>query len=203
MPEQSSMHAYLNWTKQRIDEMDVTLASLEEKAGQLKAESKVKADQLLAELKKRRDEFQATAKAQLEAAEATLWANKAQLEAQWPGFEAQVKTYFETVSKQFEQQQAAFREIAAAQIKSWQNAADEFHDSATKVAATKRNDLDAALKQMKAGAAEAEAQFQKLKQAGAESWTTMSAALAESRKAFDRTNQQAWDAFKRATAPRP
>ena len=29
MAEQSSMHAYLNWTKQRIDEMDATLASLE------------------------------------------------------------------------------------------------------------------------------------------------------------------------------
>lgn len=203
MPEQSSMHAYLNWTKQRIDEMDATLASLEEKAAQLKAESKVKADQLIADLKKRRDEFQATARAQIEAAEATLRANKAQLEAQWPGFEAQVKTYFETIGKQFEQQQAAFRDIAAAQIKAWQKAADEFRDSAAKVAAAKRNDLDAALKQMKAGAAEAEAQFQKLKQAGAESWTTMSAALAESRKAFDRTNQQAWDAFKRATSPRP
>ncbi len=203
MPDQSSMHAYLNWTKQRIDEMDVTLAALEEKAGQLKAESKVKADQLIADLKKRRAEFQATITAQLDAAEATLRANKAQLEAQWPGFEAQVKTYFETVGKQFEQQQAAFREIAAAQIKSWQKTADEFHDSAAKVAAAKRNDLDAALKQMKAGTAEAEAQFQKLKQAGAESWATMSAALSESRKAFDRTNQQAWDAFKRAAASKP
>ena len=203
MPEQSSMHAYLNWTKQRIDEMDVTLASLEEKAGQLKAESKVKAGQLLAELKKRRDEFEATARAQLEAAEATLRANKAQLEAQWPGFEAQVKSYFETVGKQFEQQQAAFREIAATQIKSWQSAAEEFRTSAANVAAAKRSDLDTALKQMKAGAAEAEAQFQKLKQAGAESWATMSAALSESRKAFDRTNQQAWEAFKRATASSP
>ena len=46
MPEQSSVHAYLNWTKQRIDEMDATLASLETKAGQVKAESKAKADQI-------------------------------------------------------------------------------------------------------------------------------------------------------------
>ena len=38
MVEQSSMHAYLNWTKQRIDEMDATLASLEAKAGQMKAD---------------------------------------------------------------------------------------------------------------------------------------------------------------------
>jgi hypothetical protein len=201
MPEQSSMHAYLNWTKQRIDEMDATLASLETKAGQLKAESKAKADEVIADLKKRRDEFQATINAQLEAAEATIRANKADLEAQWPGFEAQVKTYFETVGKQVEQQQSAFRDIAAVQIQAWQKAADEFHDSAVKVAAAKRNDLDAVLKQMKAGAAEAEARFEKVKQAGGESWSALSAALAESRKAFDVATQQAWDALKRAVPP--
>ena len=59
MSEQSSMHVYLNWTKERIDEMDATLASLEAKASQVKADSKAKADQLIADLKKRRDEFQA------------------------------------------------------------------------------------------------------------------------------------------------
>ena len=203
MAEQSTMHAYLTWTKQRIDEMDATLATLEARAGEVKADSKVKADQLIADLKKRRDEFQATIKAQLEAAEATVRANKAQLESQWPGFEAQVKTYFETVGKQVEQQQAAFREIAAAQIRAWQKTAEELHESATKVTAAKRADFDAALRQVKAGAAEAETQFQKLKQAGSESWTALNAALADSRKAFDKANQQAWDALKRATPPRP
>lgn len=202
MPEQSSMHAYLNWTKQRIDEMDATLAAVEEKAGQFKADSKVTADQLIAEMKKRRDEFQATVKTQLEAAEATMRANIAQLQSQWPGFEAQVKTYFETVGKHAEQQQAAFRDIAAAQINTWKAAADELQHSAMKLASTKRADLDAALNQMKAGAAEAEAHFQKLKQAGSESWAAMSAALTESRKAFDRANQQAWEALKQATNPK-
>lgn len=201
MSEQSSMHAYLNWTKQRIDEMDATLASLEAKAGQLKADTKVKADHLIADLKKRRDEFKATVKTQLEAAEAAVRANKAQLESQWPGFEAEVKAYFETVGKQVEQQQAAFGDIAAAQIKAWQKTAEELHDSAAKVAAAKRSDLEGALKQLKAGAADAETQFQKLKQAGNESWTALSAALADSRKAFDRANQQAWDALKRAAPP--
>jgi hypothetical protein len=54
---------------------------------------------------------------------------------------------------------------------------------------------------MKADAAEAEARLQKLKQAGSESWAAMSAALAESRKAFDQANQKAWGALKRATPP--
>jgi hypothetical protein len=57
------------------------------------------------------------------------------------------------------------------------------------------------LKQMKADASEAEARLQKVKQAGSESWTVFGAALAESPKAFDRANQAAWDALKRAAPP--
>ena len=202
MPEHSSMHIYLNWTKQRLDEMDATLASLEVKASQRKADAKAKADQLIADLKKRRDEFQAKCKAQGEASEAAWQAAKPQLESQWNGFQAQVKTYFETVGKQVEQQQTMFRDIAAAQVKTWRAAADKFHDAATKMAAEKRASVDAAAKQMKAQAAEAEAGLQKLKQAGSESWTALSAALAQSRKAFDQANQKAWDSFKHAAPPK-
>ena len=130
-----------------------------------------------------------------------MQAGKAQLESQWHGFEAQVKTYFDTVGRQIEQQQAPFRDVAAAQAKAWREAADKLHSEAAKVAAARRADVDAAVKQMKADAAEAEARLQKLKQAGGESWAAMSAALAKSRKAFDQANQKAWDALKRATAP--
>lgn len=195
MTEQSSMHAYLNWTKQRIDEMDATLASLEAKAGQVKAETKTKADQMLADMKKRRDEFQVMAKAQAEAGGAALQAGKAQLETQWQGFEAQVKSYFDTVGKQIEQQQATFRDVAAAQAKAWGEAAETFLGEAAKIAAARRADLDTAIAQMKADAAEAEARVQKLKQAGSESWAALGAALAESRKTFDRANQKAADAL--------
>jgi hypothetical protein len=190
----------LNWTKQRIDEMDATLASLEAKASHVKADSKARADQLIADLKKRRDQFQAKGKAQAQASEAALQASKAQLESQWHGFEAQVKTYIETVGQQVQQQQAIFRDVASAQMKAWHEAADKLHNEAAKIAAARRADVDRAVKQMKADAAEAEARLQKLKQAGSESWSALSAALAESRKAFDRANQKAWDAFKRAAA---
>ena len=200
MPEQSSMHLYLNWAKERIDEMDATLASLEAKANQVQADFKVKANQLIADLKKRRDEFQADVQKQAGVGEAAWERTKGQLETQWKGFEAQVKTYIDTVGKQIEQQQATFRDVAAAQLKAWREAADKFNQAATKLAAERRSDIDAAIKQMKADASETEARLQKLKGAGRESWTALSAALAESRKAFDRANQASWDALKRAAA---
>jgi len=202
MPEQSKMHVYLNWAKERIDEMDATLASLEAKVSQVQADSKAKAHQLIAELRKRRDEFQATVKKQTEAGEATWQCTKAQLESNWSDFEAQVKTYIETVGKQVQQQQATFREVSAAQVKAWRETADRLHDAAANVAAARRADIDAAVKQMKADASEAQARLQKLKQAGSESWTAFGAALAKSRNAFDRANQAAWDALKRAAPPK-
>jgi len=198
MSDQSSMHLYLNWAKERIDEMDAALASLEIKAGQAKVESTTKANDLVADLKKRRDEFQALLKNQAQAGEAAWMRTKADLEKQWNGFEAQVKTYFEGASKQIEQQQATFMDIAAAQEKAWRAAADKFRQAAGNIATARRADFDGALAQMKIDASEAQARLEKLKQAGSESWSVLSAALAESRKAFDQANQAAWDALKGA-----
>ena len=201
MSNHSSVHPYLNWTKQRIDEMDATLASLEAKAGQVQAESKVKANQLIAELKKQRDEFQAQAKKQAAASEAAWKINKAQFDSQWKAFEGQVKTYIDTVAKQAPQQQALFRDVATAQVKAWREAADTIQDTASKFAAGRRADVDAAVKRMMADAAEAESRLQKINQTGQQSWAALSAALAESRKAFDNANQAAWDAVKKAAPP--
>ncbi|MGY3609786.1 MULTISPECIES: sll1863 family stress response protein [unclassified Bradyrhizobium] len=196
MPEHSSTHLYLNWAKERIDEMDAALASFDVRVGAAKAESKIKAEQIIADLKKRRDEFQVQLKAQAEAGEAALARSRTELEKQWAGFEGRMKIYFESAGRQVEQQQATFKDIAAAQAKAWREAADKFREAASKVAASHAGDFDAALKQMKSDASEAEARLQKLKQAGGESWSVLSAALAESRKAFDQANQAAWNALR-------
>jgi hypothetical protein len=82
------MHTYLNWAKERIDEMDAILASLEAKVGEMQAETKVKADQLIAELGKRRDEFRARVKEDAKAGEAAWERTKPELESRWKGSES-------------------------------------------------------------------------------------------------------------------
>jgi hypothetical protein len=201
MAVESSMHFYLNWAKERIDEMDAILASLEDKASQLQPEAKVKVERLVADLTNRHDEFQATLKKQADVGEAAWERAKAQLESEWNDFEAEVKAYLDSAGKQIDQQQATFRNVAAAQMKAWREAADMFQGAAAKFATDRRADIDAAVKQMKSDASEAEARLQKMKQAGRESWTALSAALAESRKAFDRANKTANDALQRAAGP--
>lgn len=202
MATQSSLHLYLNWAKERIDEMDATLAAFEAKAGGVQSEYRGKANDIIADLHKKRDEFQDTVKKQTEVNEAAWLRTKAQLESEWSNFEAQVKSYVETAGKHIEQQQATFQQVANAQLKAWHEAADKVHAAAAQFAADRRADIDAAAERMKADAATAETQFQKLRQAGTESWTAFSAALTESRAAFDRANQAAWDAVKRAGGPK-
>lgn len=198
MPDQSSLNAYLNWTKERIDEMDATLASFESKVDQLQADSRAKAKRFVADLKKQRDAFQANLAKLTQAGESVGKRMNAQLESQWNNFEAEVQTYIDTFGKQIEQQQTTFRNVADAQVKAWQGAADKFRDAAAKLATEHRAKIDEAIKTMQANASEAEARLQKFNQAGIESWTALHGALAESRKAFDRANQTVWAAFKRA-----
>lgn len=199
MPQHSSMHFYLNWAKERIDEMDATLASLEAKAGQVQADSKVKAEQVIADLYKRRDEFEDIIKKHVEANEAAWARAKPNLDVRWTDFEALVKTYVDSFGKKLEEQQATFRDVAAAQLKAWREAAEKIHGAAAELAAGRRAGIDAAVKQMKADSSEAEA---RLKQVGADSWAAFSKALAESRAAFDRANQATWEALKRAAPPK-
>ena len=196
----SNVHFYLNWAKERIDEMDAVLTSLQSRAAQVSAESRAAADQLVADLRSKRDAFQNDLRRQAEAGEAAWAQSRAKLESDWSAFQADVKKYVEDFGRQMKQQQTTFQDIAAAQLKAWREAADRFQAAAADLAVDRRARMEATVQQMKADASAAEANFQKLAKAGTESWTALSAALTDSRAAFDRANRTAWDAFKRATS---
>ena len=196
----SNVHFYLNWAKERIDEMDAVLTSLQSRATQVSAESRAAADQLVADLRSKRDAFQNDLRRQAEAGEAAWAQSRAKLESDWNAFQADVKKYVEDFGQQMKQQQTTFQDIAAAQLKAWREAADRFQAAAADLAVDRRARMEATVQQMKADASAAEANFQKLAKAGTESWTALSAALTDSRAAFDRANRTAWDAFKRATS---
>jgi hypothetical protein len=196
----NNVHFYLNWAKERIDEMDAVLTSLQNRASQVTAESRAAADQLVSELRSKRDAFQHDMRQQAESGEAAWAQARAKLESDWGAFQADVKKYVDDFGQQMKQQQTTFQDIAAAQLKAWREAADRFQAAATDLAADRRGRIEATVQQMKADASAAEANFQKLAKTGTESWAALSAALADSRAAFDRANQAAWDAFKRATS---
>jgi hypothetical protein len=198
MTTQSNIHFFVNWAKGRLDEMDATLTSLEGKVGGVQADARDKANKVLADLRKKRDDFRDTVKKQSEANEAAWISAKTKLESEWNVFEAEVKKYVESFGNQIEQQQAIFKLQSAAQLKAWREAANKLNSSAKEFATERRGEIDAAVKRMNTDATAAEEKLQKLNQAGAQSWSALMAALTETRAAFDRANQAARDAFKRA-----
>ena len=198
MATQSNIHFFTIWAKERLDEMDAAVTSLEGKLAEVQSDARDKAKKVLADLRKQRDDFRDTIKKQSEANEAAWIQAKAKLEADWRSFEAEVKEYVESFGKKIEHQQATFKVQADAQLKAWREAADQLGIDAKKFASERRGEIDAALKRMNADAAEAEKKLQKLNQAGTQSWSALTAALTETRGAFDRANQAAQEAFKRA-----
>ena len=182
MATHSAIHFYLNWAKERIDEMDATLASLEAKVSEVQTDARAKANQALADMRKKRDDFRNTLKKQADANE----------------FETEAKKYIESFGKQIEQQQATFKLQAAAQVKAWREAAENLRTAGKEFAAERRGEIEATVKRMEVDAAAADEKLKKMNEAGKQTWSALMTALTETRAAFDRANQAAQEAFKRA-----
>jgi hypothetical protein len=67
MTENTSQYAYVTWAKQRLDEMDAALGSIETKASQLTVDAKAKATQLNTDMQMWRGEFETEVKVHLKA----------------------------------------------------------------------------------------------------------------------------------------
>src|ERR1700730_9895005 len=100
MVTQSNPHFFTNWAKERLDEMDAAVTSLESKVAEVQADVRDKAETILAELRKQRDDFRDTMKKQSEANETAWIQAKAKLEDDWRSFEAEVKKYVESFGNQ-------------------------------------------------------------------------------------------------------
>ncbi|HLG84103.1 MAG TPA: hypothetical protein VKY22_24085 [Bradyrhizobium sp.] len=199
MQTQSNVRFYVNWAKERLDEMEAVLTSLESRIGEVQADAREKANNALAELGKARDIFRETVKKQAETNEAAWMSAKAKLEPEWTAFEAEVKKYVDHFGKEVEQQRATFKLQSAAQLKAWREAADKFAGDTRQFATERQSEIDAAVKRMQADATVAEEKLRKqMEEMGTQSWSALMAALTETRAAFDRANQAAREAFKRA-----
>src|SRR5271169_1460354 len=144
MQTQSNIHFYVNWAKERLDEMEAVLTSLESRIGEVQADARDKANKALADLRKGRDIFRDTVKKQAEANEAAWMSAKAKLEPEWNTFEAEVENF----SKQVEQQRATFKLQSAAQLKAWREAADKLAGDTKQFATERQAEIDTAVKRM-------------------------------------------------------
>jgi hypothetical protein len=195
MATSDGMQLFVGWAKERTDEMEAILASLEGKSSDLHAASRAEADRFIAGLRAKRDEFRDAVQKQVQAGGAAWTLATTELETAWAGFEKEAGKYFESFGQQVGPQ-ATFQMMAAAQLKAWRAITDTMQAATRDFAPERRSDAEAMVTRIKSDTAAAEEKFQKLSQPGAEPWSALTAALAESRAAFDRANQAARTFFK-------
>jgi hypothetical protein len=197
MTTETYAHPFFNWAKERLNEIDATLTSIEARAGSLQADTKKQAENALSEIRTQREVFNEAIQKQKAGGEMGWASAKSELEANWTSFEAYVQKYLNETHQDAKQLQATFEARAEAQQKAWQETFDTLRGKASAFASAKKQDADAALAHLKTEADTVKSKLATHSKAGAQSWSGFKTALEESRAAFDQASRKAYDAFKK------
>jgi len=198
MTGRKKVHAYTEWAKSRLDEMDATIFVLEGKVEDLEADVRAKAETALDDMRSWRDSFKARIDENLQNSE-KIWDDiKTHLDDDWNQFEDAVQTRMSASKDDAEQYKAAFKARAEAQIKGWQATIAELKSEAVKFKADRSADVDNAIVKMKDKAKEIEVKLDRLKKAESETASALNTALSESRSAFEKAYEEARKTFKDA-----
>lgn len=187
------------WGKERLAEIEATLAVMESRVSTLQTEARKQTEKAIADIQVQRAVFQRAmleGKHQGEAAVATA---KSALEANWASFEAIVQRQLSETKHQAEEFEATFKARAEAQQRFWKETIDAWHGQASTFAAAGKHDMEAALNHFKAEVDGLKSGLEAKSKAGEQSWAAMKSALEESRAAFEKASHKAQEAFKKAT----
>jgi vacuolar-type H+-ATPase subunit H len=196
MNTENYLHHFTNWAKERLDEINATLKSMEGRVGALRDEAKTQTEKAISDIRAQRDVFQKAISDQQNENEAAWMKARSDLASNWATFETSVQKYMTDARNTAEQQQSMFMARAEAQRQAWQQSIETMLRQAGTFAAAKRQDLDAAVNHVKAEAEAAKSKLDATGRAGEQSWVAMRTALEESRAAFDKASKKAQDAFK-------
>ncbi|MFZ1109060.1 MAG: hypothetical protein WAN43_12050 [Rhodomicrobium sp.] len=197
MTTETYANPFLNWAKERLDEIDATLTSIEARAGSLQAGTKKHAENALSEIRAQRDVFKEAIQKKKADSEAGWASAKSELEANWTAFEAYVQKYLSETRQDAAQLQATFEARAEAQQKAWQETFDALIGKASTFASAKKQDADAALAHLKTEADAVKSKLETHRKAGEQSWSAFKTALEDSRAAFEQASRKALEAFKK------
>lgn len=196
MTKNKRSHAYTEWAKSRLDEMDATVFVLEDKVEKLEADASTKAKTALDEIRSWRNSFKARIDENLDNGE-KVWADiKIHLDNDWDRFENSVQESLGAGKDDVEQCSAAFKARAEAQLKGWKTAIAGLKNEAAKLQIDSSVEVEKAIEKMKAKATDVEATLNRLKKAESQTASALNSALTESRKAFEKANKKAHKAFK-------
>jgi hypothetical protein len=194
----SGVHGSIDWARERLDEMDATLALLERKLSDFKSENRATAERAIADMREQRAALKQVIDAKRQASEADWQQTKATVESRWTAFEAAVQKWGDATRQDVAVQNEIFAARTEAQLKAWKDIIDQLEASAKASASDRRREIESAMATIRADREVVKAKLETLKRSGKEARIALASALDESRAAFDRANQKASEALKRA-----
>ncbi|MGX1101388.1 CerR family C-terminal domain-containing protein [Amorphus sp. MBR-141] len=190
MTKQSRAHEQVEWTKQKLDEIDATLASLEKSVDDVRGDARKDADRALGRLKAAREAYAKkvdTLRADVDAARDVADAVYDSLEAEWDEIELAFQSFLTAAADQADVAKAAVSARAEAQRLSWQHSVDAIRASASQAVDRAHGEFDAALERLDAARFKVEAKLGQASAAGDESWQAVKDGIDQTRQAHERT----------------
>ena len=197
MTSETDTHLFSNWAKERLKEIDATLAALQSRVDSLQADTKTQAEKTIAEIRAQQQVFQEMLKKQT--AEGTAnWTTLMQgLESNWASFESLVQKYMNVTLKDAHHLQDTLCGAGGGSAESLAGSAGKPQGKSQHLRCCPKKEAEDALNQLKAAAETAKAKLETQQKAGVESWDALKTALEESRAAFDKATHKVIDTFKK------
>jgi hypothetical protein len=199
MTKQHPAHEYLTWAKQKLDEIDSTLATLDSSVGALEKDARTQADRAITRIRTARDAFKAKVDAAVRsdfaAAEAITKEAQVGIEAGWTEVELAFQDFLAATASHASIVKNALAARAEAQRQAWQSSLQAARATATEVVDQARGEADTVIRRLSAEAQKAEATLGQVSVAGDESWKAIKVGLEEAISIYDRTWKKISDAI--------
>lgn len=191
--------AYLEWTKQKLDESAATIAKIEEAAAKLSGASSAKAEEALAQFRTARNDFQAKVtalQADLADSKQVTEAALSTVSAQWNEVELAFQKFLGTAGDQAGVVKDALAARAEAQRQAFLTSLETIHTSAASALEQGRKEMESSLRRWTEETEKTLGpKLSQLSAAGDESWNALKAGLDETAAVYEKTWSRITKAF--------
>ncbi len=200
MAKHNVAHEYLDWTKQKLDEIDATLVTLDSSVETLKSDARKKADAAIAQIRNARDSF----KAKVDILRSDMAASKevaddayAPLKAEWAEVEVAIQHFLTVAGDQASVVTAVLAARTEAQRKSWQSSLHAIRASASEAIEQGRAEADVALHRLVVETEKAKVKLGQVSSVSDDAWKAINDGLQEAKSVYERTWKKVSEAVTR------
>lgn len=200
--QRSSARQAMEWSRDRLSELDAAIAVLEQDAAKLQGDGRARAEAALKELRETREAYRI--KADDAMANARTWTDaqvadaRKSLDENWAAFEAKLDAYLDKIEADLATRRAVLEAEFEARQRAWQRSIDELRAEADKLVAKEKADIETRISVLKAQADQAKARVGRLQEASRGAWETAKRSYADTQKLFfdtyDSIRKSIWDA---------